>query len=119
MKKCYGPDIVRISPDYSIYGPFVAASSGTGGFPADADGPQMLQEEFEILEALDRMSSARSDAAWHEAVTARDGALRRLLRAVNDMPPDYRELVVTRAVNPSTYYRSIPPNTDWYRDSSL
>ncbi len=96
----------------------MAASSGTGGCPAEADGPQMLEAEFEILEALDRMSSAATDAAWHEAVTARDEALRRLLRAVSEMSPDHRELVVTRSVNPVSYYRPIPPHFDWFRDNS-
>jgi hypothetical protein len=57
----------------------------------------MLAAESELLDALERLSSAASDADWQEAVNARDTALRRLLLAVSDLPLEARELVVTRA----------------------
>ena len=69
-----------------------------GGSPADADGPAMLAAESELLEALERLGTADSDAAWHDAVIARNKALRRLLIAVSELPIDARELVVTRAI---------------------
>ena len=78
----------------------------------------MLEAESELLEALDRLSSAATDIAWQEAVTARDKALRRLLRAVSDMSLDDRELVVTRAIQPSSRERPLPPHTDSFRDSN-
>lgn len=95
--RCYGPDTVRIAPHFFIYGPKLAASSGTGGTPADADGPDVLEAEAALLAALDRLSTAASDVAWQEAVSARDTALRRLLRAVSVLSLVDRELVVTRA----------------------
>ena len=86
----------------------MAASSGTGGTPADADGPPaMLSAESDLLDALDRLSSADSDEAWQDAVTARDKALRRLLIAVSDLPLDARELVVTRATQALSRERPI------------
>lgn len=103
---------VRIAPHFFIYGPNMAASSGTGGSNADADGPRMLAAEAELLEALDRLSSAATDAAWQEAVTARDKALRRLLLAVSDMSLDDRELVVTRATQALSRDRPAPPLGD-------
>ncbi|MGV3709752.1 MAG: hypothetical protein ACO1Q7_13035 [Gemmatimonas sp.] len=88
----------------------MAASSGTGGSPADADGPSMLEAESELLEALERLSTADTDSAWQEAVTARDSALRRLLLAVSEMSLNNRELVVTRATQAMARDRSVPPN---------
>jgi hypothetical protein len=76
----------------------MAATSQGGGSSADADGPAMLAAETELLEALERLSSADSDEAWHDAVTARNKALRRLLIAVSYLPLDTRGLVVTRAI---------------------
>ncbi|MEO7998278.1 MAG: hypothetical protein ABI852_12585 [Gemmatimonadaceae bacterium] len=96
----------------------MAASSGTGGSSADADGPRMLAAEAELLEALDRLSSAASDAAWQEAVTARDTALRRLLIAVSEMSLDDRELVVTRATQALSRDRPAPPLGDSPRDGA-
>ncbi|MEP6832382.1 MAG: hypothetical protein ABJB74_03270 [Gemmatimonas sp.] len=87
----------------------MAASSGTGGSSADADGAVVLEAESELLEALERLSSAGTDAAWQEAVSARDTALRRLLIAVSDMSLDARELVVTRATLAITRDRPISP----------
>lgn len=118
-EECYGHHTVRIAPHFFIYGPNMAASSGTGGSPADADGPRMLEAESELLEALDRLSSADTDIAWQEAVSARDNALRRLLRAVSDMSLDDRELVVTRAIQPISRERPIPPSTDSFPDRTL
>lgn len=97
----------------------MAASSGTGGSPADADGPGMLEAESELLEALERLSSAATDAAWQEAVMARDKALRRLLIAVSDMSIDHRELVVTRATQALSRDRPNAPTTDSFRDGAL
>lgn len=89
----------------------MAASSGTGGPPADADGPPaMLSAESDLLDALDRLSGADSDEAWQDAVTARDKALRRLLIAVSDLPLDARELVVTRATQALSRERPTPPS---------
>lgn len=114
----YYADDVRIAPHFFIYGPNMAASSGTGGSPAEADGPRMLAAEAELLEALEKLSSAATDAAWQEAVTARDKALRRLLLAVSDMSLDDRELVVTRATQALSRDRPAPPADDKSRDSA-
>ena len=100
----YRHDTVRIAPHFFIYGPNMAASSGTGGYSAEADGPRLLAAESELLKALRSMSSAYSDKAWEEAVSARNAALRRLLIAVSDMPVDEQELVVTRAT------QALPPD---------
>ena len=116
---CYGRDTVRIAPYFFIYGPNMAASSGTGGPPADADGPGVLDAECELLEALDRLSTAHSDAAWREAVAARDKALRRLLIAVSDMSPLDRELVVTRATQALPRDRPSSPAAETFRDGTL
>lgn len=105
----YGHNTVRIAPHFFIYGPNMAASSGTGGYSADADGPRLLAAEAELLKALHRLSSAYSDTAWQEAVNARNAALRRLLRAVSDMPVDEQELVVTRATGALPADVSVPP----------
>ncbi|MEP6764160.1 MAG: hypothetical protein ABJB66_07615 [Gemmatimonadaceae bacterium] len=94
----------------------MAATSGTSGPPADADGPVMLAAESDLLDALERLSSADSDEAWQDAVTARDTALRRLLIAVSDLPLDARELVVTRATQLLTRDRPHPPADDLYRN---
>jgi hypothetical protein len=59
----------------------------------------MLAAESELLEALERLSTADSDAAWQEAVNARNIALRRLMRAVSELPLDEREIVVARATH--------------------
>ena len=109
---------VRIAPHFFIYGPNMAASSGTGGTTADADGPRMLAAEAELLEALERLSSAASDAAWQEAVAARDNALRRLLLAVSVMSLDERELVVTRATQALPRDRPAPPSGELPRDDA-
>lgn len=69
----------------------------------------MLEAEADLLQALDRLSSAESDAAWQEAVTARDKALRRLLLAVSDMPVNDREHVVTRATQALSREQPAPP----------
>lgn len=90
----------------------MAASSGTGGSSAEADGPAMLEAEADLLEALDRLSSAGSDVAWQEAVTARDKALRRLLIAVSDMPITDREQVVTRATQALSREHPAPPEPE-------
>jgi len=117
---CYGRDTVRIAPHFFIYGPNMAASSGTGGLPVDADGPGVLEAEFELLDALDRLTTAHSDAAWQEAVTARDKALRRLLIAVSEMSLVDRELVVTRATQALLPRdRPTPPATETFRDGTL
>jgi hypothetical protein len=115
--KRYAAD-VRIAPHFFIYGPNMAASSGTGGSTADADGPRMLAAEAELLEALERLSSAATDAAWQEAVNARDTALRRLLLAVSDMSLDDRELVVTRATQALSRDRPAPPLGELPRDGA-
>ncbi len=93
----------------------MAASSGTGGNPADADGPAMLAAESDLLDAINRLSSADSDEAWQDAVNARDVALRRLLIAVSDLPLDARELVVTRATQalPRDRPNSPTDETNW------
>jgi hypothetical protein len=109
---CYGADTVRIAPHFFIYGPNMAASSGTGGSSAEADGPAMLEAEADLLDALDRLSTADSDAAWQDAVTARDTALRRLLIAVSDMPITDREQVVTRATQALSRDHPAPPGPD-------
>jgi uncharacterized protein (UPF0303 family) len=70
----------------------------------------MLEAESELLEALERLSTADTDSAWQEAVTARDRALRRLLAAVSDLSLNARELVVTRATQAIARDRSTPPN---------
>lgn len=95
----------------------MAASSGTGGTPAEADGPGMLEAEAELLEALERLSCAASDAAWQEAVNARDTALRRLLLACNDMSLNDRELVVTRAALASREH-PLPPSDELRSDGT-
>jgi hypothetical protein len=69
----------------------------------------MLAAESELLEALERLSTADSDEAWQDAVNARDTALRRLLIAVSDLPLDTRELVVTRATQAVARDRPAPP----------
>lgn len=97
----------------------MAASSGTGGSPAEADGPGMLEAEAELLQALEHMSTADTDASWQEAVTARDKALRRLLIAVSPMSIDDRELVVTRAVQAAPRDRPNPSATETFRDDAL
>lgn len=88
----------------------MAASSGTGGYSADADAPRLLAAEAELLKALRSMSSAYSDTAWQEAVSARNAALRRLLIAVNDLPVDEQELVVTRATQTLPPGLTVPPD---------
>ena len=113
---CYGADTVRIAPQFFIYGPNMAASSGTGGSSAEADGPAMLEAEAELLDALDRLSTAATDAAWHEAVTARNLALKRLLIALSDMPVIDREHVVTRATQALS--REHPTATDAFFDGT-
>ena len=97
----------------------MAASSGTGGPPADADGPGVLEAETELLHALDRLSTAYSDAAWQEAVATRDKALRRLLVAVSEMSPLDRELVVTRATQALPRDRPSPPAPEPFRDGTF
>ena len=72
----------------------------------------MLEAEADLLHALDRLSSAASDAAWQEAVTARDKALRRLLIAVSDMPINEQEHVVTRATQALAREQPPPPGPD-------
>jgi len=103
---------VRIAPHFFIYGPNMAASSGTGGSPAEADGPAMLDEEADLLEALVGMRTAVTDTAWQEAVTARDKALRRLLIAVSDLPVREQEHVVTRATQALVRDLPAPPGPD-------
>ena len=90
----------------------MAASSGTGGSSAEADGPAMLEAEADLLDALDRLSTAESDTAWQEAVAARNTALRRLLIAVSDMPLNDREHVVTRATQALSRENPAPPGPD-------
>lgn len=90
----------------------MAASSGTGGSSAEADGPATLEAEADLLEALDRLRNAESDAAWQEAVTARDEALRRLLVAVSDMSVNDKEHVVTRAALALSRELPAPPGPD-------
>lgn len=114
----YYADDVRIAPHFFVYGPNMAASSGTGGAPAEADGPRMLEAEAELLDALEKLSSAATDAAWQEAVTARDKALRRLLVAVSDMSLGHRELVVTRATQALSREKPAGPPGDVSRDSA-
>ena len=97
----------------------MAASSGTGGSPAEADGPGVLEAEVELLEALERLTTAHSDAAWREAVSARDKALRRLLIAVSEMSLVDRELVVTRATQALPRDRSTPPATEIFPDGTV
>ena len=109
---------MRIAPYFFIYGPNMAASSGTGGSPADADGPRVLKAESELLEALDRLATAYSDADWLEAVTARDNALRRLLVAVSALSLAERELIVTRATQALSRDRPTPPATETFRDGT-
>lgn len=87
----------------------MAATSESGGSSGGADEPAMLAAETELLEALERLSSADSDAAWQDAVNARDTALRKLLIAVSDLPIDTRELVVTRATQALSRDRPSPP----------
>lgn len=94
----------------------MAATSGTGGSPAEADGPAMLAAESDLLDALERLSAADSDEAWQDAVNARDTALRRLLIAVSDLPLDARELVVTRATLLLTRDRAQSRADDLYRN---
>ena len=90
----------------------MAASSGTGGFSAEADGPAMLPAEADVLEALDRLRSAATDTAWQDAVTARNEALHRLLLAVSDMPINDQEHVVTRATLALSRDLPAPPGPD-------
>ncbi len=76
----------------------------------------MLEAEADLLEALDRLSTAESDAAWQEAVNARDTALRRLLIAVSDMPITDREQVVTRATQALSRDHPAPPGPESFYD---
>lgn len=76
----------------------------------------MLEAEADLLDALDRLSSAASDSAWQEAVTARDKALRRLLIAVSDMPVIEQEHVVTRATQALSRELPMPPGADSQHD---
>lgn len=94
----------------------MGATSGTGGTPAEADGPAILSAESELLVALERLSTADSDEAWQDAVNARDSALRRLLIAVSDLPLQDRELVVTRATQALTRERPMQSSDGTPRD---
>ena len=76
----------------------------------------MLAAESDLLDALERLSSADSDEAWHIAVNERNAALRRLLKAVSDLPLDARELVVTRATQLLTRDRAQLPTDDLHRN---